>query len=157
MRGLGALLLLVLVAFPTLLAQKRRNRKEKRLGERGGERGGARVFREGGESFAGRTVYGAVINTDPKMSMVMGRDFHKVPQGVKGSPASNAMQRLEQSRNVAAEIPFIVESWWSDTQSCPNTATKGNDRGVMLAHYQIWSSLPTARTALSRRGDSRQR
>ena len=100
------------------------------------------MFREGGENFAGRRVYGAVINTDPKMSMVMGRDFHKVPQGVKGSPASNAIKRLEQSRSLAAKMPFTVESWWSVyTQSCPNAATKGNDRGVMLAHYQIWSSF----------------
>jgi hypothetical protein len=138
MRLLGTLLLLLQVASLTFGRAKKRHRKENLLSQHLG----ANVFREGGEIFAGRKVYGAVINTDPKMSMVMGRDFHKVPQGVKGSPASNAIQRLEQSRNVAAQMPFTVESWWSVyTQSCPNTATKGNDRGVMLAHYQIWSSF----------------
>ena len=134
-----AIYTLILALLPAL---SHASKKRKRRDDRQGGRGGARVFNEDGETFAGRTIYGAVINTDPKMSMVMGRDFHKVPQGVKGSPASNAMQRLEQSKNMAAEMPFTVESWWSVfTSSCPNTATKGNDRGVMLAHYQIWSSF----------------
>ncbi len=113
----------------------------KRRGGRGKERGSADVFKKGQE-FAGRTVYSAIINTDPKMAMVLGRDFHKVPQGVKGSPVSNAYQRLEQSRRMTSELPFQVETWWSVfTSSCPHTTTKGNDRGVMLAHYQIWNAF----------------
>merc|ERR1712146_354938 len=43
---------------------------------------------------------------------------------------------------MGTELPFQVETWWSVfTSSCPHTATKGNDRGVMLAHYQIWSAF----------------
>jgi hypothetical protein len=140
--------IILFVSLAIILATGSSNRVRKRDGKERkhskgskGERGGAKVFEEGVE-FAGKTVYSAIISTDPKMAMVMGRDFHKVPQGVKGSPVSNAYQRLEQSRRMTAELPFPVETWWSVfTSSCPNTNTKGNDRGVMLAHYQIWAAF----------------
>jgi hypothetical protein len=142
-RVLFGLIFMCLLMLSVLGArvERERDREGNRRGGRSRERGSAEVFKKG-EEFAGRTVYSAIINTDPKMAMVMGRDFHKVPQGVKGSPVSNAYQRLDQSRRMTSELPFPVETWWSVfTSSCPHTTTKGNDRGVMLAHYQIWSAF----------------
>ena len=51
--------------------------------------GGKSVTSARGYPFAGHNVYGIIINTDPKMARIMGRDFHKVPQGVDGTPAAN--------------------------------------------------------------------
>ena len=32
-----------------------------------------------------------------------------------------------------------MESWWSVyAPSCPGKVSKGNDRGVTMAHFQIW-------------------
>lgn len=63
-----------------------------------------------GTHFAGTTVWGGMIQTDPKMSSMLGRDFHKVPQGVKGTPVDNANIRLENGRKMIAELPFHVRS-----------------------------------------------
>lgn len=35
--------------------------------------------------FANKKIFGAIINTDPMIATVMGRDFYRVPQGVNGS------------------------------------------------------------------------
>ena len=94
-----------------------------------------------GTRFAGKNVYAAIISTDPKMARIMGRDFHKVPQGVDGTPANNANKRLEHAKAMTDQLPFPVDTWWSVyTQNCPQRKTKGNDRGVMMAHYQIWQA-----------------
>jgi hypothetical protein len=80
-----------------------------------------------------------MIQTDPAVANLMGRDFKQIPQGVNGTQVDNAVLRLENGRKMAAELPFPVEFWWSVfAQSCPFRKTKGNDRGVMLAHHQIW-------------------
>ena len=94
-----------------------------------------------GTRFAGKNVYGAIISTDPKMARIMGRDFHKVPQGVSGTPANNANLRMAHAKEMTSQLPFHVDTWWSVyTQNCPRRKTKGNDRGVMMAHYQIWQA-----------------
>ena len=94
-----------------------------------------------GHPFAGKNIFSLIIRTDPKMARIMGRDFHKVPQGVDGTPANNANKRLEHSNEMIAQLPFPVEPFYSVyTQNCPSRKTKGNDRGVMMAHYQIWQA-----------------
>ena len=94
-----------------------------------------------GFSFAGNNIYANVISTDPKMAAIMGRDFHRVPQGVPGTPATNANTRVEHARKMAEQLPFPVNTWWSVyTQNCPGRKTKGNDRGVAMAHHQIWKA-----------------
>jgi hypothetical protein len=66
-----------------------------------------------GRHFAGKVVYGAMIHTDPKIASVLGRDFHKVPQGVNGSAVENAQLRFESGRKMVQELPFPVQLWWS--------------------------------------------
>lgn len=89
--------------------------------------------------FANRSVYGAMIFTDPATANLLGRDFYRVPQGVNGTALDNANARLAHGKNFIAELPIPVESWWSVfAQSCPWRTTKGNDRGVTMAHVQIW-------------------
>jgi hypothetical protein len=90
-------------------------------------------------TFANRTVYGAMIFTDPSTANLLGRDFYRVPQGVNGTALDNANRRLAHGKQFISELPIPVESWWSVfAQSCPWRPTKGNDRGVTMAHYQIW-------------------
>jgi len=90
-------------------------------------------------NFANRTVYGAMIFTDPNTASLLGRDFYRVPQGVNGTATENALARLAHGKQMIAGLPIPVESWWSVfAQSCPHRPTKGNDRGVATAHYQIW-------------------
>ncbi len=116
--------------------------------------GGKSVTSARGYPFAGHNVYGIIINTDPKMARIMGRDFHKVPQGVDGTPAANANKRIEHSKAMTAQLPFPVETFWSVfTQNCPKRKTKGNDRGVMLAHYQIWQAWDFQTRELQRAGN----
>lgn len=86
-----------------------------------------------------RSVTGAMIFTDPNTAGLLGRDFYRVPQGVNGTAVANAQARVSHGKKFIEELPFPVESWWSVfAQSCPWRTTKGNDRGVMMAHYQIW-------------------
>ena len=95
-----------------------------------------------GTVFANRTVYGAIICTDPKAANLLGRDFKNVPQGVNGTPSDNAWLRIENAKKMTQELPFTVETWWSVfLQSCPGRPTKGNDRSVAAAHYQIWADF----------------
>jgi len=106
-----------------------------------------------GASFADHNIYSAIISTDPKMARIMGRDFHKVPQGVDGTPANNANKRMEHAKAMTAQLPFPVETWRSIyTQNCPKRKTKGNDRGVMLAHYQVWQAWDYQTRELQRSG-----
>lgn len=59
-----------------------------------------------GTIFANTTVYGAMILTDPAIADVLGNDFHRIPQGVKGSPRDNALLRVEYGTNVSKALPF---------------------------------------------------
>jgi hypothetical protein len=89
--------------------------------------------------FADKKIYGAVINTDPQIASVLGRDFHRVPQGVNGTATENANQRLQNSKILISSLPVAIDSWWSVyAPSCPGKVSKGNDRGVTMAHFQIW-------------------
>ena len=72
----------------------------------------------------------------------MGRDFYRVPQGVNGTAQDNAKRRIEHAKLTAQALPFPVEFWWSlYVPDCPGRKTKGNDRGVAMAHWQIWSDF----------------
>ena len=96
----------------------------------------------GGTNFANTTVWGAMIQTDPTVAGLMGRDFSRVPQGVNGTAVDNAWARIDHAKQMTTDLPFNVEFWWSVyAQSCPHMSNKGNDRGVSLAHYQIWSDF----------------
>lgn len=104
--------------------------------------GGPQQFQgmDPGTLFGNVRVWSAMIQTDPSMAALLGRDFHKVPQGVKGTAEQNAWQRVELGRNMTRELPFRVDFWWSVFGgSCPHRLTKGNDRGVSMAHHQIWA------------------
>eukprot|EP00981_Chlorochromonas_danica_P006149 scaffold1290_cov248-Ochromonas_danica.AAC.34 len=80
-----------------------------------------------------------MIVTDPVIADVLGRDFHRVPQGVNGTAAENAWKRIENGKKTIAELPFNVEIWYSlHAPACPKRKNKGNDRGVSLSHYTIW-------------------
>jgi len=139
--GIALLLVIVLAARPS----------RDKPGKGGASAGGVTSGR--GTAFAGHNIYGTIISTDPKMARIMGRDFHKVPQGVDGTPANNANKRMEHAKAMSAQLPFSVETWWSVyTQNCPKRKTKGNDRGVMLAHYQIWQAWDYQTRELQRSG-----
>jgi hypothetical protein len=97
-----------------------------------------------GTKFANTTVYGAMIMTDPMISAILGRDFHRVPQGVNGSTAQNAEWRISNGRKTISELPFHVDEWFSlHAPACPNRQNKGNDRGVALSHFQVWNDFIT--------------
>lgn len=77
--------------------------------------------------------------TDPMIAAVLGRDFHRVPQGVNGTAMQNAEWRILNGRKTISELPFHVSEWYSlHAPPCPNRPAKGNDRGVALSHYQVW-------------------
>lgn len=97
-----------------------------------------------GTAFANTTVYAGMILTDPMVADVLGRDFHRVPQGVNGSANQNAKWRIQNGKNTAMELPFKVEYWYSiHGPGCPKRKNKGNDRGVAMSHYQIWHDFVT--------------
>ena len=86
-----------------------------------------------------KMVYSSIIVTDPLLADILGRDFHRVPQGVNGSAVDNAHSRWANSRELVALLPMQVQTWHSlYTSSCPDKASRGNDRGVMMSHFQIW-------------------
>jgi hypothetical protein len=92
-----------------------------------------------GTKIGNVTVFGAMVLTDPDISAVLGRDFHKVPQGVNGSTSQNAEWRIRNGKETASKLPFNVDYWYSlHAPACPNRKNKGNDRGVAFAHFQIW-------------------
>ena len=92
--------------------------------------------------FGSKQLYGAIINTDPAIAEVLGRDFHKVPQGVNGTAKENALTRIENSKTMIGTLPFRVESWsCMYAPSCPGKPGRGNDRGVTMSHYQIWADF----------------
>lgn len=64
-----------------------------------------------GTKIGNVTVFGAMILTDPDISAVLGRDFHRVPQGVNGSTAQNALWRIENGKHTANQLPFNVDFW----------------------------------------------
>lgn len=64
-----------------------------------------------GTRLGNATVFGAMILTDPDISAVLGRDFHKVPQGVNGSTSQNAHWRIENGKKTASQLPFNVDFW----------------------------------------------
>jgi len=95
-----------------------------------------------GQRFANQTIWATMILTDPMTANILGRDFHRIPQGVNGTQIENAWRRVENGKKMTESLPFKVTFWWSIwTQPCPQTVTKskGNDRGVMMAHWQIWA------------------
>ena len=66
-----------------------------------------------GNAFANKTVYVAMILTDPYTSSIMGRDFKNVPQGVNGTQIDNALNRIAHARAMVQQLPFRnVEYWW---------------------------------------------
>jgi hypothetical protein len=80
----------------------------------------------GGTSFAGTRVWGAMIQTDPEMAFLLGRDFYRVPQGVNGTAADNARSRNKHGQAMVKQLPFQVDMWPSVfSSSCPNRPTKG--------------------------------
>lgn len=92
--------------------------------------------------FANKTVYSGIILTDIVISTHLGRDFHKVPQGVNGTQSHNAQLRHENARATVKQLPFAVDEWTSIyAPPCPNRKNKGNDRGVAMSHYQIWADF----------------
>lgn len=95
-----------------------------------------------GTYFANTTVYGGIILTDPTIAEVLGRDFHRVPQGVNGTQQDNAYMRHENAKRLMEELPFSIETWYSIyAPPCPRRKNKGNDRGVSMSHYQIWAEF----------------
>lgn len=87
-------------------------------------------------------IWAGMIYTDPITAGIMGRDFNRVPQGVNGTAQQNAFRRIRHAENMTAQLPFPVQKWWSVyVSSCPSRMNKGNDRGVMMAHYQIWADF----------------
>jgi hypothetical protein len=64
-----------------------------------------------GTKIGNVTVYGAMILTDPDISAVLGRDFHRVPQGVNGTTSQNAQWRIENGKHTASQLPFHVDFW----------------------------------------------
>lgn len=100
------------------------------------------LIEAGGTKFANTTVWAAMIQTDPTVAGILGRDFHKVPQGVNGSAVDNAWARVEHAKKMTIDLPFSVSFWWSVyAPNCPTRNAKGNDRGVSMAHYQIWADF----------------
>jgi len=86
-----------------------------------------------------KVIYSAIIVTDPLLADILGRDFHRVPQGVNGSATDNANFRWANSRELVAVLPMQVQTWHSVfSSSCPDKVSRGNDRGVMMSHFQIW-------------------
>ncbi len=99
-----------------------------------------------GTMLGGKLVFSAIINTDPMIAGVLGRDFHKVPQGVNGTQRDNALLRIENSKLLIKQLPINVDSWLSIyAPPCPDRPSKGNDRGVMMAHFQIWHDFVVQR------------
>ena len=130
----GYFLLLILFLCVNRSFQQRGNDRNAELRKPGLE----------GTFFANTTVYAAMILTDPMIADVLGRDFHRVPQGVNGSAGDNANWRIENGKRTAAELPFKVEYYYSiHAPACPNRKNKGNDRGVTLSHYLIWHDFVT--------------
>lgn len=64
-----------------------------------------------GTKFANTTVYAAMILTDPDIAEVLGRDFHRVPQGVNGTARQNAEKRIFHAKQTAMNLPFAVDFW----------------------------------------------
>jgi len=123
------LMLLVLLLLLTMQTQ----------GGKGGE-SGTEAYVSKHTLFANKTVWCAIIQTDPATANILGRDFHRVPQGVNGTAVDNALLRIENGKYLASTLPFAVEFWWSVfVQPCPQRPSKGNDRGVATAHQQIWA------------------
>jgi hypothetical protein len=101
---------------------------------------GAQSTTTRGTKFANTTVWAAMILTDPMTAGVLGRDFYRVPQGVNGTAVDNAYRRIEHAKQTVKTFPFPVDMWWSVyAPECPGRKSKGNDRGVAMAHYQIWA------------------
>ena len=95
-----------------------------------------------GTKFANTTVWAALIQTDASVAGIMGRDFNRIPQGVNGTANQNAWIRVDHAREMTANLPFHVDLWWSVySRNCPGKNNKGNDRGVALAHHQIWADF----------------
>jgi cell division protein FtsI/penicillin-binding protein 2 len=65
-----------------------------------------------GTKFANTTIYAAMILTDPAIAEVLGRDFHKVPQGVNGTARQNADARVQHAKMTASGLPFAVDFWY---------------------------------------------
>lgn len=65
-----------------------------------------------GTKFANTTVYAGMILTDPTIAEVLGRDFHKVPQGVNGTARYNAEMRILHAKETAKQLPFAVDFWY---------------------------------------------
>jgi hypothetical protein len=82
------------------------------------------------------TVYGAVVNSDVDLLFV----DHKTLSEAEYQSRIKSFLRLENIRNLSAELPFELVHWPSVvTRPCPqNRHGHKTERGVSLAHYQIW-------------------
>eukprot|EP01041_Mallomonas_annulata_P013767 gene13767-29278_t len=65
---------------------------------------------------------------------------------------AEALKRIEHGRNFAKSMPFDVQEWWSVYYGpCPRKYRPvtpndkwlflGNDRGILMAHKQIWDNF----------------
>lgn len=52
-----------------------------------------------------------IVLTDPTIADVLGRDFHRVPEGVKGNATINALRRHDNAKLLASELPFALDFW----------------------------------------------
>ena len=51
-----------------------------------------------GQRFANQTIWATMILTDPMTANILGRDFHRIPQGVNGTQIENAWRRVENGK-----------------------------------------------------------
>ena len=62
--------------------------------------------------FANHTLFAAMISTDPSLANILGRDFHKVPQGVNGSASENAVLRYYFIDLYSFLVYYLVPAFW---------------------------------------------
>jgi hypothetical protein len=97
-------------------------------------------------------IQATIILTDPKLSASINDKFIRKDQRLdNGTYYDEALRRIQNGRKFASSLPFPVQEWWSiQCGPCPklqrekkiaNGKSRGNDRGVSLAHLQIWDNF----------------
>jgi hypothetical protein len=87
------------------------------------------------------TVYGALISSNNLELTNTRKDIdHSSSNPSRISASEMAELRANHSRNTQKQLPFPVVEWPSVfTRPCPSSKHKHRtERGVALAHYQIW-------------------
>lgn len=90
-----------------------------------------------------------IILTDPTISKTINSNLIDKNLRIQDKDLlyHKAIKRLEYGRNFSKSLPFPVNEWWSVIAfPCPRNPHrhfkhKGNDRGVLLAHKQIWDDF----------------